>query len=164
MFIGPQIPRSARSDTRDRYCRAILTLFRPWLTFNDLCNVTETWDDALQHRENDFSTSSNRIIENIELMHECKNDRDEHLVQIINEMEHSDLIAMNHDGNDVVDLAGNDLDNTGDLLELIDFEEEITTGDSVHNHKEKNDEDLYVKNAIRCIVQTERFVPTDNDP
>ena len=97
-------------------------------------------------------------------MHECKNDRDEHLVQIINEIEQPDVTAMNHYPNDLADQAGNDLDNTDDLLELIDFEEEVTTDDSVHNNKSKNDEDLYVKNAIRYIVQTERFVPTEIDP
>lgn len=160
MFIGPQIPRGARPDTRERYCRAILTLFRPWLTFNDLCNVSETWNDALKHHENDFSASSNRIIENIELMHECKNDRDEHLVQIIDETEQTDPIAVNLEQNYQ---AVNDLDKTDELLELIDFDEEIAGDDFAHDCSTTNDGDLYVKNAIRCIVQTERFVPTKDD-
>lgn len=158
VFIAPQIPRSTRCDTRDRYCRAILTLFRPWLTFNDLCNVSDTWNDALQHHEKDVSASSNRIIENIELMHECKNDRDEHLVQIINEIEQTDSNAMNHDRNDLADQAVDDLDNTDDLLELINFEEEITTDESVHNHKAKNDDELALCEECNTLYHTNRTI------
>ncbi|CAF4349241.1 unnamed protein product [Rotaria sp. Silwood2] len=37
ILYGPQIPRRARDDTRERYSRAILTLFVPWRTVTDLC-------------------------------------------------------------------------------------------------------------------------------
>ena len=32
ILYGPQIPRQDRADTRERYCRALLTLFIPWGT------------------------------------------------------------------------------------------------------------------------------------
>ncbi|CAF1172903.1 unnamed protein product, partial [Adineta ricciae] len=42
VLLGPQIPRREREDTRERYCRTILTLFAPWRSINDLCTVTQT--------------------------------------------------------------------------------------------------------------------------
>ena len=33
ILCGPQIPRQDRADTRERYCRALLTLFVPFLIF-----------------------------------------------------------------------------------------------------------------------------------
>ncbi|CAF1614641.1 unnamed protein product [Rotaria sp. Silwood1] len=42
VLIGPMIPRRERDETKERYYRAILTLFVPWRTITDLCDVTET--------------------------------------------------------------------------------------------------------------------------
>ncbi|CAF1045681.1 unnamed protein product, partial [Didymodactylos carnosus] len=75
---GPQIPRCDRDDTRERYGRAILALFFPWRSVSDLCSVDETWHEALHARESLITVNSKRIIGNIQLLHECKADRDEH--------------------------------------------------------------------------------------
>ncbi|CAF1564624.1 unnamed protein product, partial [Rotaria sordida] len=38
VLYGPQIPRQDRDDTRERYNRALLTLFVPWRNAIDLCD------------------------------------------------------------------------------------------------------------------------------
>ena len=48
VLYGPQIPRQDRDDTRERYCRALFTLFVPWRTVADLCDVNQTWEEALK--------------------------------------------------------------------------------------------------------------------
>ncbi len=42
ILYGPQITRRNRDDTRERYSRVLLTLFVPWRTVTDLCDVNET--------------------------------------------------------------------------------------------------------------------------
>ncbi|CAF3303782.1 unnamed protein product [Rotaria sp. Silwood2] len=44
VLYGPHMPRRDRDDTRERYCRAILTLFVPWHTVTDLCGISQTID------------------------------------------------------------------------------------------------------------------------
>lgn len=80
---GPQIPRRGREDTKERYARAILALFAPWRTPTDLCSVNETWSEALEARKHLFSPRSQQVIESIQNLHECKEERDNHLKQII---------------------------------------------------------------------------------
>ena len=84
---GPQITRQDRDDSRERYCRAVLTLFVPWRTVNDLCAINQTWQDAFESRQKHISIDSWKIIKNIQLLHECKEDRDEHLLPTITQAE-----------------------------------------------------------------------------
>ena len=67
VLYGPQIPRRDREDTRERYSRALLTLFVPWRTVTDLCDINQTWEDAFECRQNRISIHSWKIIENIQL-------------------------------------------------------------------------------------------------
>ncbi|CAF4390791.1 unnamed protein product [Rotaria sp. Silwood2] len=85
VLYGPHMPRRDRDDTRERYCRAILTLFVPWHTVTDLCGISQTWEDAFKFRQHLILRHLWTIIENIQLLHECKKDRDDHLLQVIAE-------------------------------------------------------------------------------
>ena len=85
VLVGPAIPRCDREDTAERYARAILTLFCPWTTMLDLCQLDETWAEALERLQTTFTTKSNKIISNIQLLHECKHDRDNDLFQLVNQ-------------------------------------------------------------------------------
>jgi hypothetical protein len=120
ILYGPQIPRRDREDTRERYNRALLTLFVPWRTVVDLCGATQTWEDAFKSRKSLISMHSWEIIENIQLLHECKKDRDEHLLQVIAEAQVDNdaidpvLLPVNQDVHGEYDMDGND-----DLLELL---------------------------------------------
>ena len=80
---GSQIPRQDREETRERHSQAIATLFIPWRSVRDLCDVNQSWSDALSERQQNISGQSQKIIENIQLLHECKTDHDPHPQQII---------------------------------------------------------------------------------
>lgn len=83
VLIGPQIPRQDRLDTRERYCRAILTLFHPWRKIEDLCNINQTWSDAFLERFDGITDNSKRKIDNIQQLHNCKNKRHNQLSEEI---------------------------------------------------------------------------------
>jgi hypothetical protein len=158
VLIGPQIPRADRSDTRERYCRAILTLFRPWHTIDDLCKVYEKWDDALKLHVNDLSESSKQIIENIELLHECKSGRDDNLTQMINEECSSD----SHPTQYQQTIATTDCEameeDVHELLDLLEMRIEDATNKS-SEESACNEEHTYIQNAISCVLETGRFAP-----
>ena len=84
VLVGPAIPREDREDTAERYARAILTLFHPWTTVFDICHVNQSWNEALIILQPTFNAESNKVISNIQLLHECKRDRDDDLFQLVN--------------------------------------------------------------------------------
>ncbi|CAF4664223.1 unnamed protein product, partial [Rotaria sp. Silwood2] len=92
VLLGPQILGYEREETRERYFRALLTLFVPWRSVHDLCAVNQTWFEAFEIRKPLISSSSVKIIENIQLLHECKHDRDEHLHQVLGEAQNDSKI------------------------------------------------------------------------
>ncbi|CAF4941219.1 unnamed protein product, partial [Rotaria sp. Silwood2] len=117
ILYGPQIPRRDREDTRERYSRALLTLFVPWRTVADLCDMNQTWEDAFKSGQHLISVHSRMVIENIQLLHECKKDRDDHLLQVIAEAQTENdtidpiILPVNQDVH-----GEYDADDTDDLL------------------------------------------------
>ncbi len=156
ILYGPQIPRSDRDDTRERYCRALLTLFVPWRAVVDLCNVDQTWKQAFEARKHLISVRSWNIIENIQLLHECKKERDEHLLQVIAE-------AQTDNGTiDPVFVPTNqhvfdedEMDDSEDLLELLGNLDEYTN--AAINATRKTTEDEYIEETIRAVEKVGRF-------
>jgi hypothetical protein len=151
VLYGPQIPRRDREDTR-----ALLTLFVPWRTVTDLCDMDQTWEDSFKSRQNRISTHSWKIIENIQLLHECKKDRDEHLLQVIAEAQ-TDNAAI-----DPVFLPANqyfdgedDVDDSEDLLELLGHLDEHTI--AAINATKKTTEDEYIEETIKAVENVGRF-------
>ncbi|CAF1043524.1 unnamed protein product, partial [Adineta ricciae] len=96
ILYGPQIPRRDREDTRERYF-------------------------ALSSRQHHISAHSQNIIDNIQILHECKKDRDEHLVKVITEAQvendtiEPELFPKNQSSYDEYD----DTSDSEDLLELL---------------------------------------------
>lgn len=156
ILYGPQIPRQDRDETRERYCRALLTLFVPWRIVTDLCDCNQTWDDAFKSRQELIFDHSWKIIENIQLLHECKKDRDEHLLQVITEAQTDDdaidpvLLPSdrNSDGEYEID------DNEG-LLELLSNIDEYTT--AAINAGKHTTEEQYVQETIEAVEKVGRF-------
>jgi len=156
ILYGPQIPRQDRADTRERYCRALLTLFVPWRTVTDLCDPSQTWEDAFQSRQDHISIHSWKIIENIQLLHECRKDRDEHLLQVITEAQTDDdeidpvLLPsdQNFDGED-------DIDDNEALSELLNNIDEYTT--TAINAGKRTAEDQYIQVTIEAVEKVGRF-------
>jgi hypothetical protein len=156
ILYGPQIPRRDRDDTRERYSRALLTLFLPWRTVTDLCDVNQTWEEAFKSRQNHISNHSWKIIENIQLLHECKKDRDEHLLQVIADAQ------TDNDAIDPVLLPANqdvdgeyDMDDSEDLFELLGNLDEYTT--AAINAAKKSTEDKYIEETIEAVENVGRF-------
>jgi hypothetical protein len=161
ILYGPQIPRKDREDTRERYSRAILTLFIPWRTASDLCDVNQKWEEALKSRQHLISTYSRKIIENIQLLHECKKDRDEHLLQVI-----ADAQAENDTIDPVLlpanrDINGGDYDSEDDnedLLELLGNLNEYNV--AAANAMKKSTEKIYIEETIEAVENVGRFTHT----
>ncbi|CAF4602628.1 unnamed protein product [Rotaria sp. Silwood2] len=156
ILYGPQIPRQDRDDTRERYCRALLTLFVPWRTVTDLCELNQTWEDAFKCRQEYISIHSWKIIENIQLLHECRKDRDEHLLQVITEAQ------TDNDGIDSVLLPSDqnvdseyDIDDNEGLSELLNNIDEYTI--KAINAGKRTTEDKYIQETIEAVEKVGRF-------
>lgn len=159
VLYGPQIPRQDRDDTRERYSRALLTLFVPWRTVTDLWNINQTWEDAFKSRQNLISMHSWKIIENIQLLHECKKDRDEHLLQVIAEAQtDNDAIEPAFLPENQVVHGEYDMDDSDDLLELLGSLGEYTV--AAANSTKKSTENKYIEETIEAVENVGRFSDT----
>ena len=162
ILYDPQIPRKDRENTRERYSRALLALFVPWRTVSDLCSINQKWEEALKSRQHLISTYSQNIIENIQLLHECKKDRDEHLLQVITEAQ------TDNDTMDPVLLPTNpgvygeynSEDDNEDLLELLGNLNEYTA--IAANALEKSTDKIYIEETIEAMENIGRFTHTDS--
>ena len=155
ILLGPSIPRRDREDTKERYCRSILTLFTPWRSISDLCDPHETWGQAFGIRQSRITTESQKMIDNIQLLQECKNDRDEHLQQVI-EAAQTETVDERIKTNRNVDISDDDEnDEILDLLEIIDIDE-IPIVKDLGNRSEQ----AYFDKTIQVVDQANRFAST----
>lgn len=76
--IGPSLPRSDRPDFRERYCRLMLVLFKPWIVVEDLLSTFTMWSEAFKHFLKACSEDKKFIMKNMQVLHECKDSRDDH--------------------------------------------------------------------------------------
>ena len=162
VLYGPQIPRRDRDDTRERYSRAILTLFVPWRSVLDLCDINQTWQDAFGWQQGLISTHSRSIIENIQLLHECKKDRDEHALKVIAEAQSGNdsidplLLPSNRDDQD-----GQDMDDSDDFLELLGNLDEYTA--AAINATKSSTESKYIQETVEAVENVGRFSNTNGE-
>ncbi|CAF4669565.1 unnamed protein product [Rotaria socialis] len=97
-----------------------------------------------------------KIIENIQLLHECKKDRDEHLLQVIAESQ------VENDAIDPVLLPANqgvdgeyDIDGGDQLLELLENLDKYTT--TTANANKKSTENKYIEETIEVVENVGQF-------
>lgn len=76
--IGPALPRRDQPDIYARYCRLMLLMFIPWRKSSDLRQNTESWIDVYERARQHMSEYHSRLIDNMQLLHECKDCRDDH--------------------------------------------------------------------------------------
>lgn len=158
VLIGPQIPRRDRDEARERYSRAIATLFIPWRSVKDLCHLDETWSEALASRIENIPSTSQQIIENIQLLHECKKDRDTHLQQVIADAQGNDQVdprLLPRNMRIESDEDEDDADENETNLNFIDIlsNNNRTSVRSYLSEKEK----LYEDEALRSLHEAHRF-------
>ncbi|THU87488.1 hypothetical protein K435DRAFT_681605, partial [Dendrothele bispora CBS 962.96] len=78
LVLGPGIPRRDKESSMMKHTRLMLILFKPWVTVNDLKTETQTWKEAYnEFLENTCSPRLHRIIDNMQLLHECRDSRDD---------------------------------------------------------------------------------------
>ena len=155
ILFGPQIPRKDREDTRERYCRALLALFVPWRTVRDLCDVNQTWENAFNARQSRIAPHSWTIIDNIQLLHECKKDRDEHLLQVIAEAQtENDSVDSELLPEDPIYQEEDGVEDPEHLLELLGrLDEHTFLAASVKDSSEGR----YIQETIQAVEKVGRF-------
>ncbi|CAF2075341.1 unnamed protein product [Rotaria magnacalcarata] len=155
VLVGPQIPRQEREETRERYSRALLTLFVPWRSVHDLCALNQTWTEALEIQKPFISPASLKIIENIQLLHECKHDRDEHLRQVLVEAQSDNSIDPVLIPNYYEEDQNTEEDDPEQLLQMLSIVNESTT--NAYSASNGNQEQRYLNDALQAIDNTDRF-------
>ena len=151
IILGPPIPRRDREDTLERYCRSILTLFCPWRSFQDVCNIDQTWTQAFEARYAKITHESHKIIENIQLFQECKSDRDEHLQQVI-EAAQTEVV------NEPMYASRNDSDSDGENNEILDVLESIDMSEIPSlTEPGTKPEQMYFEKIVQAVDRANRF-------
>ncbi|CAF1369224.1 unnamed protein product [Adineta steineri] len=159
VLLGPQIPRKDREETQERYSRAIATLFIPWRSVKDLCAVNQSWREALSSRQESISIESKEIIEHIQLLHDCKKDRDVHLQQIISNVQASDEIDPRlFPRNMRVDDSDGDDDDSNENETYLNFLDSLADNNQTSTINHLSDkEQLYQDEALRSLHKVGRF-------
>ncbi|KAJ7438275.1 hypothetical protein B0H11DRAFT_1752945, partial [Mycena galericulata] len=76
--IGPALPRRDRPESAERHARLMLILFKPWRHAEDLRHSNQSWSDAFAQFTRDCSPDILDCIDNMQILHECKDSRDAH--------------------------------------------------------------------------------------
>ncbi|KAJ3761500.1 hypothetical protein EV360DRAFT_37618, partial [Lentinula raphanica] len=76
--IGPAVPRRDRPQVFERYARLMLILFKPWRSHNDLCRSGQPWSEAFAEFHQECSPLTQKYMDNMQVLHECKDSRDDH--------------------------------------------------------------------------------------
>jgi hypothetical protein len=161
VLVGPQIPRKEREETGERYSRALLTLFVPWRSVHDLCALNQTWTEALQVQKPLISPASLKIIENIQLLHECKHDRDEHLRQVLVDAQSDNSIDPVLIPNYYEEDQNTEEDDPEQLLQMLSIVNEATT--NAYSASNGNQEQRYLNDALQAIDNTDRFASLNGE-
>ncbi|THU84819.1 hypothetical protein K435DRAFT_621840, partial [Dendrothele bispora CBS 962.96] len=75
---GPGLPRRDREATIPRHARLMLILFKPWVNISDLKEGEQSWEEAYEiFLRDSCSPRIKRIIDNMQLLHECRDSRDD---------------------------------------------------------------------------------------
>ncbi len=74
--IGPGLPCRDDPSKFEYYCQVMLTLFKPWQRGNELHEGFSTWELAFNALKITLSDYHLQVIDNIQIMHECKDNHD----------------------------------------------------------------------------------------
>ena len=79
VLLGERIPRSDRGAAeKEAWARMMLILFVPWRHPSDLKSSTESWLAAFERQRNHITSRHLQIIENMNVLSECRDVRDAH--------------------------------------------------------------------------------------
>ncbi|KAF8240572.1 hypothetical protein L208DRAFT_1110414, partial [Tricholoma matsutake] len=79
VLIG-SVPRRDQRQTYPRYCRLMLILFKPWRFAFDLRTPQDSWETAFDNFRASTLCSDEvkQMMDNMQLLHECKDSHDNH--------------------------------------------------------------------------------------
>lgn len=60
----------------------MLILFKPWYNVSDLCPAEHTWSEAFTAFSDICDPSLKRVIDNMQILHECKDSCDDHFAKM----------------------------------------------------------------------------------
>ncbi|KAJ7740122.1 hypothetical protein B0H16DRAFT_1241292, partial [Mycena metata] len=76
--IGPALPKRSDPAFVEKHARLMLILFKPWRHAVDLRTTGQKWTEAYQEFMLTCPFEHVGRIENMQLLHECKDSRDAH--------------------------------------------------------------------------------------
>ncbi len=119
--------------------------------------MDQTWEQAFQIRHARITSESRKIIDNIQLLQECKNDRDEHLQQVIE-------AAQTEAVDDHVYISRNDSDSDDENTEILDVLETIDMSE-IPALKEPGTkaEQIYFEKVVQAVDQANRFASIQSE-
>lgn len=109
--IGPALPRFDREDERERYCRLMILLFRPWRVPSDLrTNSEDSWESTYTVARETFQPRHSALQQNIDVLNQCRDSREDTLRRGILGKRQNRLAALGQ-------LSAPDLSDSTSLLE-----------------------------------------------
>ncbi|KAJ7486646.1 hypothetical protein FB451DRAFT_1026851, partial [Mycena latifolia] len=77
--IGPALPRRDHENSAAKHARLMLILFKPWRHSADLRHANQSWVEAYAHfLRDECPPDVLDCINNMQILHECKDSRDAH--------------------------------------------------------------------------------------
>lgn len=144
---GPSIPRRDKDYCSARHARLMLMFFKPWRHATDLRAVGQSWSTAFA----EFSTSDlhtehvSQIIGNMQILHECKDSRDDHFNNRRNR--HRNLISGDLVGHGRIAID-DELNDHEDDVNLLDHFEAIEACHSIHSTRNEH-------NIQECLLHAQ---------
>jgi hypothetical protein len=143
--IGPALPRRDRDDySKLKHARLMLILFKPWRHCSDLLDDGQSWLEAYDEFLNTCSSEIIRRIDNMQLLHECKDSRDAHYANRRNRKA-GDGVALNF-------VRCNADGSLGDYDESAVLEHLDSIDDCFSNRKDRSDKNI--RDATRTLIES----------
>ncbi|KAJ7573833.1 hypothetical protein C8J56DRAFT_803865, partial [Mycena floridula] len=79
--ISPSILRRDVKAYAQKHARLMLVLFKPWTAVSDLKERDASWTDTYQAFYDTCAIRIHRLIDNMQILHECKDVRDDHFTK-----------------------------------------------------------------------------------
>lgn len=79
--LGPAIPRRDCDETKQHHARLMLLLFKPWTIVSDLWPMDLSWAESYTGFVSSAHPCVLRLIDNMQILHECQDSRDDHFAQ-----------------------------------------------------------------------------------
>ncbi|KAJ7020463.1 hypothetical protein C8F04DRAFT_974254, partial [Mycena alexandri] len=76
--IGPALPRRDTPALIEKHARLMLILFKPWRHASDLRHSEQSWLNAYEQFLETCTPDIQEYIDNMQLLHECRDSRDAH--------------------------------------------------------------------------------------